>query len=186
MRRRLMAAVAVAVMVVLWAATALAGEIEVRPGTVPQPGLAEFDLGLSDFDADTPVFVVPCAAPASGDIDDIDADTCDIEQVVAARTDADGRADVQVTLDVPAEGIAFLAGNEARTDAASALVEVTPTAVLGAQEPAPTPTPPAGTTLAETGARQSLLLAAIASTLVAAGLVSRAAGRRLGPVTVST
>ena len=185
MRRRLTAAAAVMVMVVLWTATALAGEIEVRPGTVLQPGLAEFDLTLSDFGADTAVFVVPCASPESGDVDDIDALTCDIEQVTAARTDANGRADLQVTLDVPADGIAFLAGDDARTDAASTLVEVTPTAVLGAQEEAPTPpAEPDEVTLADTGAGQSLLLAAIASTMVAAGLVSRAASRSLVPVRV--
>lgn len=173
--RRLMVAVAItATTVALMGGVALAGEMEVVPDSLPEPGETEFDITLTEFDPETPVFVLPCKSPESGIVDDIDGETCNINQVASAMTDADGTAMVKLIWDVPPEGVAFVAGNETRTDAASALVSVQDTRVLGDAQEDPDDTGE----LPDTGS-ETWVLVGLAAALVVGGSATSAAGRRL-------
>ena len=167
--RRTMATMAMtAAVLALTTGTAWAGEIVVVPESVAVAGDTPLELRLVGFAPDTPVFVVPCDMPDSRDADDIDGATCRTDEVATARTDADGRATIFTTWTVPDVGLAVVAGNEARTEAATVLVPVEETRVLGTAQDN-------DGELADTGF-EDLILAAIGLTLIAAGVVSHHAG----------
>ena len=171
--RRGMALMAITMAVLaLTAGTASAGDVVVVPESVPEAGDTPLELRLVGFAPDTPVFIVPCDMPATLDPDDIDGATCRTDEVVTARTDTDGRATMFATWTVPDAGLALVAGNEARTEAATVLVRVEETRVRGTAQDNP------DDELADTGF-EDVILAAIGLTLVAAGVVSHQAGASL-------
>ena len=77
MRRVMVAAAIVATTVALTGGVAWAAEIEVSPAEGEEAGPADFEITLTDFEPDTPVFVLPCEVPESGDPADVDGETCD-------------------------------------------------------------------------------------------------------------
>ncbi len=178
MRRIMVTMALTAAVLALTARTASAGDIAVVPESVPVAGETELQLNLSGFAPGTPVFVVPCDMPGSADPDDIDGATCRTDDVVTARTDSEGRATITATWSVPDAGLALVAGNEARTEAATVLVAVEETRVLGTAQDNP------DGELADTGF-EDLILAGIGLTLVAAGVVSHHAGLSVGSLLIS-
>lgn len=173
MRRFTVTVALTAVVLALTTGTAAAADIAVVPETVPVAGDTEFMLTLTGFTPATPVFVVPCDMPASGDPDDIDGATCRTDDVVSARTGGWGRARITATWTVPPTGLALVAGNEARTEAATMLITVEETRVLGTAQDNP------DDELADTGF-EDVILAGIGLTLLAAGVVSHQAGLSIG------
>jgi hypothetical protein len=109
-----------------WAGTAAAQDgptITVEPATVDAAGETEFTITGSGWTAAPPIFVLPCAAPESGDPADVDSATCDTANLTPA-TPADGSFEVTATFDVPEGGLAIAAGDAAQTEAAAVVVTV--------------------------------------------------------------
>lgn len=164
------------IMLVAGAGIALAAELEVVPSPVGE-GEQELTIDVWDFDPDTPVYVVPCEVPASGDAADVSSDSCDLADVETATTDADGAASFEVTWDIPADGIAVFAGDEMGTDEVAEVLEVAGTGVevLGTSTTA-------DDELADTGADTGPLVS-LGLALVLLGTATVRTGRRLVPVT---
>jgi len=167
--------------------------ITVEPATVDAPGEYEFTVTGEGWTAAPPIFVVPCAAPESGDVADVDADTCDAANLTPG-TPEDGSFQVTVTYEVAEGGIGIAATDAAQTEVAAALVTV---GAAGGEEgegtegeeaeaePTPTPTPEAEAEgegegeeeLANTGV-ESGMLAIIAVAILAAGAMTVGYTRR--------
>ncbi len=97
--------------------------ITVEPATVDAPGEYEFTVTGEGWTAAPPIFVVPCAAPESGEAADVDADTCDAANLTPG-TPEDGSFEVTVTYEVTEGGIAIAATDAAQTEVAAAVVTV--------------------------------------------------------------
>ncbi len=172
--------------------------ITVEPSSVDAAGEAEFTVTGEGWTAAPPVFVLPCEAPASGDIADVDSATCDTANLTPA-TPADGSFEVTVTYDVPEGGLAIAAGDAAQSESASALITVGAAAEgegeaaaegegeemaegdAEAEAVAETDEMAEGEELAETGI-ESGLLAIIGIAVLAAGAMVLTSTRRVGRV----
>ncbi len=97
--------------------------LTVEPATVDAAGEQEFTVTGEGWTATPPIFVLPCTIPESGDAADIDVASCDTGNLTPGQPE-DGSFTVTVTYDVPAEGMAIVAGDAAQTEAAGAVVTV--------------------------------------------------------------
>ena len=173
-------AIAAIGMTTIGAGIALAAEMEIIPG-VADNGDPELTIDVWDFDPDTPIYVVPCDVPESGDDADVTTDSCDTSEVVATRTDADGTASFSVTWTIPEEGVAVYVGDEM---AKNQVAQVLTRKLVGAETEAPA-VEVLGTNvtqedLADTGPRETMLLLMIAATLIALGGFSTSLAHRVG------
>ena len=160
-----------------WVGTAAAQDgptITVEPATVDAPGETEFVVTGSGWTAAPPIFVLPCAAPESGDPADVDSATCDTANLTPA-TPADGAFEVTVTFEVPEGGLAIAAGDAAQTEAAAAVVTVGGEAAAEGEDGAAEGED--GGELAETGV-ESMLLVIVAIAVMAAGAMVLHSTRR--------
>ncbi len=134
--------------------------MELNPASVDEAGETEVEVSLSGFSADIALFVLPCDYPAGGDLAMLDTASCDQANLTPIAMDGDGAGTVSVTYDIPAEGIAIIAGDAAQTESAVALVSV------GAAE------------LAVTGPGQTLVFTMMGVALLMIGAGAVFLGRR--------
>ena len=98
-------------LVAVFAAPASAQEtrdLTVEPAFVEAAGEAELTVSGAGWTM-PPTAVIPCAAPESGDLLDVDSATCDTGLLTPVTPDADGNFTAAITVDVPAEGLAIIA-----------------------------------------------------------------------------
>jgi len=177
--RRFFATVMIAAIgtTVVGAGIALAADLEITP-EVPVEGEAELTIDVTDFDPDTPIYAVPCEVPVDGAQLDVTTDNCDIAEIATATTDGDGKATIVVNWNIPVDGIAVYVGDETRDNQATQVL--TPevhegesdnpdVAVLG--------TNVVQEDLADTGAREVMLLAMAATAVIGFGFALLGAER---------
>lgn len=140
--------------------------ITVEPASVDAAGDHEFTVTGSGWTAAPPIFVLPCEAPASGDLADLDSGTCDTANLTPATPDGDGNFSVTVTYTVPEGGMAIAAGDAGQTESSGVLVTVG----AGAAEEAPADEPVAEP-LPDTGVESAPLAIAGAAILAAGTMV---------------
>ena len=100
------------------AAPAAAQTISVNPPAVPEAGSYDFTVSGSGFTDSG--FLLPCPG-ANGDPAAIAEDSCDL----TALTPYDaGDWSLNVTYDVPAEGLVLVAGNAAQTESGAAVIAI--------------------------------------------------------------
>ncbi|MEM7140699.1 MAG: hypothetical protein AAF548_06655 [Actinomycetota bacterium] len=156
---------------------ALAADLEIVPNE-PEVGMAELTIDVSDFDANTPIYAVPCAVPAADEELDITTDDCDIAEVEATVTDGNGSATIVVNWEIPEEGITVYVGDEARDNEVTQVL--TPSVHAGESDDPDVEV--LGTNvvqedLADTGPREVMLAAMIGTGLIGIGLALRGAER---------
>ncbi|MEM7288547.1 MAG: hypothetical protein AAF480_19550 [Actinomycetota bacterium] len=113
-----------------------AREITVEPAYVEAPGEAELTISGAGWTM-PPTAVIPCTAPESGDLLDVDSATCDTGLLTPVTPDADGNFSATITVDVPAEGIAIVGfdlATQGQNEAGGAIVPVGAPAEEGAEE----------------------------------------------------
>lgn len=171
--------------------------LSVEPTSVDAPGEATFTVTGDGWTAEPPLFILPCAVPESGEPADLSTDSCDTANLTPA-TPADGAFVVEVTFEIPEEGLIVAAGDAAQSESAVAMITVG-----AAEEPATADEEPAAaeeepataeetesaeataeeaeeTELAQTGT-ESGLLAIIGVTVAALGAMVVAFARRYEP-----
>ena len=126
MRKILVAIAATFTLLGLMATASFAQDftLEIDPGSVDAAGEHELEVSLSGFSPEIALFVLPCEAPESGDIADLDDSTCDQGSLTPIKMDGDGAGTVSVTYDIPEEGIVVVAGDAARTEIGVNIVTV--------------------------------------------------------------
>ena len=135
--------------------------ITADPSYVEAAGEQTFTVTGSGWTG-SPIAVLPCEMPASGDAADSDEDACDQGlMVVVVTLDANGGFATEVTLNVPENGIVIAAGDFARTEQAGLAITV------GAEEELP-----------DTGVNTSLLVI-IGTGIALAGVMVFGLSRRL-------
>jgi len=154
---------------VVGAGIVLAAELEVTP-QVPEQGESELTLEVEGFEPNAPIYAIPCDVPVDGPDVDVTTDNCDIAKVVTATTDDEGKATITVRWDIPAAGIAVYVGDEARSHEVTQILS-----------PAPVEEPTDGSEvvvlgtnivqedLADTGARETVLLLIVATAAIGLG-----------------
>lgn len=166
--KKLIAALAASVLLLVsMAGTAVAqeptGVLEINPTTVDEAGEHQFTLGLSGFTPGLALFVLPCTAPAGGDMSAFDAAAdCDTANLTPVVADDNGNGTVTNTYTVTDDGLVVVAGDAAQTE--FGIVIVPPPGADAAADDAGDD----GGELAETGVETGLL-AVIATTMVAGG-----------------
>ncbi len=180
-------------LVAVFATPALAQDgpaITVEPTSVDAAGEATFTVSGTGWTAAPPIFVLPCPVPESGDITELSADQCDTTNLTPAVPE-DGAFTVEVTYDVPEEGIVVAAGDAAQSEAAAALITVgaaeeeAPAEEAEEEAPAEEEEAPAeeeeapteDAELAQTGS-ESTLITVVGITIVLLGAMVLATGRR--------
>lgn len=137
--------------------------ITADPSSVEEAGEYTFTVTGSGWTG-SPIAVLPCDMPASGDLDDVDSSTCDQGNMnVVGALDADGGFTTEITLNVPENGIVIGSGDFAQTESASLAITV------GMME---------DDMLAETGVNTSLLVI-IGAGIALAGVMVFGLSRRL-------
>lgn len=165
--KKLIAALAASVLLVVsMAGTASAqeptGVLEINPTTVDAAGDQEFTVALSGFTPGLALFVLPCEAPADGDIASLDlATACDQANLTPVVADDNGNGTITNTYTVTDSGLIIVAGDAAQTEFGIAVVPP-PGADAGGSDD--------GGELADTGVETGLL-AVIATTMVAGGVM---------------
>lgn len=100
------------------AAPAAAQSISADPPSVPEAGSYDFTISGSGFtDAG---FLLPCPG-ANGDPAAIAEDSCDVANLTAYEA---GDWELDVTYDVPAEGLVVVAGNAAQTESSATVITI--------------------------------------------------------------
>ena len=100
------------------AAPAAAQSISADPGSVAEAGTHDFTVSGSGFsDAG---FLLPCPG-ANGDPAAIAEDSCDLTNLTPYDA---GDWSVDVTYDVPAEGLVLVAGNAAQTESSATVITI--------------------------------------------------------------
>ncbi len=95
------------------------------PMSVEAAGEHTFTVTASGFTAAPPFAVLPCDMPASGNLNDVDASTCDTGQMATVMTlDDNGGFTTEVTLNVPENGIVIGAGDYGQTENARVAITV--------------------------------------------------------------
>ncbi len=167
--------------------------LTVDPTSVDSPGEVTLTVTGDGWTAEPPLFILPCTVPESGDPTDLSTDSCDTANLTPA-TPTDGAFEVEVTYEVPEEGLVVAAGDAAQSESAVALITVG-----AAEEPAEATEEPADaeadsteepadaeadstdaaeeTELAQTGT-ESGLLAVVGMTMAALGAMIVAFSRR--------
>ncbi len=165
-------------------ATAQTGPtLTVEPATVDAPGEATFTVTGDGWTAEPPLFILPCTVPESGEPADLSTDSCDTANLTPT-TPADGAFEVELTFEIPEEGLIVAAGDAAQSESAVALISVGAAEAPAAEEEAAEE--PAATAaseeaeLAQTGT-ESGFLAVIGVTVAALGTMVVGFARRLGP-----
>lgn len=164
-----------------------AREITVEPAFVEAAGEAELTISGAGWTM-PPTAVIPCAAPESGDILDVDSATCDTGLLTPVTPDADGNFSATITVDVPAEGVAIIGfdlATQGQAEAGGVIVPVGAPAEEGAEEGGDTEDAAQEETteeggeeeLADTGV-ESGLLAVIAIAVLGGGVMVVGATRR--------
>lgn len=154
-----------------------AREITVEPAFVEAAGEAELTISGAGWTM-PPTAVIPCAAPESGNLLDVDSATCDTGLLTPVTPDADGNFTATITVDIPAEGIAIVGfdlATQGQAEAGGALVPVGAPADEGGDDGTAEETSEEETTdegseeeLADTGV-ESGLLAVIAIAVLGGG-----------------
>lgn len=103
---------------VAMAAPAAAQSVSADPPAVPEAGTYDFTVSGSGF-ADAG-FLLPCPG-ANGDPTAIAEDSCDLAALTPYEA---GDWSVDVTYDIPAEGLVLVAGNAARTESGATVIAV--------------------------------------------------------------
>ena len=171
---------ALAVMLAVGAGVALAAELEITPAD-PGAGIGDLTIDVWDFDPDTPVYVVPCELPESGDPAEVTNQSCRIADMAATTTDATGAA-IDVTWDLGEDGVAVRAADEMRDSTAVELIEIGDAGVAQevSSDAAVLGTSLAQEDLAVTGLSSLTTLLAVSSiVLLAMGTTLRATAGRL-------
>jgi hypothetical protein len=125
---------------------------------------------------------LPCEIPEDGDDLDVSSDRCDVAQVATATTDANGSATIVVNWNIPADGITVYVGDEARENQVSQTL--TPEVHEGESdnpEVAVLGTNVVQEDLADTGPREVMILAMVATAIIGLGLALRGAERLQTP-----
>lgn len=144
-------------------AQAPTGAMEMSPGSVDAAGDVEFEITMSGFTAGVALFMLPCAAPAGGDMAAFDAATaCDQSQLTPVAIGDDGTASATATYSVTDDGLVVVAGDADRTEFGIAIIPPPGAGDAAAADDA------GDAELAETGVETGLL-ALIAVTMVAGG-----------------
>ena len=97
--------------------------LTVDPSEVDAAGEVDFTISGENWTAEPPILILTCPFPSSGELADIDLESCDTEDLTPA-TPVDGAFSIPVTYDVPAEGLAIIAADTGQTVAIPALVTV--------------------------------------------------------------
>lgn len=160
-----------------------AREITVEPAFVEAAGEAELTISGAGWTM-PPTAVIPCAAPESGNLLDVDSETCDTGLLTPVTPDADGNFSATITVDVPDGGIAIVAfdlATQGQAEAGGAIVTVGAPAEEGGdtEDAAQEETTEEGgeEELADTGV-ESGLLAVIAIAVLGGGVMVVGATRR--------
>lgn len=111
------AAVTLAALVAL-AAPASAQSVEVNPPAVSEPGTYDFTISGTGFSDDG--FVLACPG-ANGDPALLSEGSCDLANLTPYTA---GDWSVDVSYDVPAEGLVVVAGNAAQTEVAPTVIVI--------------------------------------------------------------
>ncbi len=171
--------------------------LTVDPATVDAVGEATFTVTGTGWTAEPPLFILPCTVPESGEPTDLSTDSCDTANLTPA-TPADGAFEVEVTFEIPEEGLIVAAGDAAQSESAVAMITVgaaeePATAEEEEEEAAPATTEENAeesaeateeteeTELAQTGT-ESGLLAVIGLTVAGLGAMVVSFARRYGSV----
>lgn len=113
-----------------------AREITVEPAFVEAAGEAELTISGAGWTM-PPTAVIPCDAPESGDLLDVDSATCDTGLLTPVTPDADGNFSATITVNVPEGGIAIVGfdlATQGQNEAGGAIVPVGAPAEEGAEE----------------------------------------------------
>ncbi|MEM7286451.1 MAG: LPXTG cell wall anchor domain-containing protein [Actinomycetota bacterium] len=182
-KRLALALVALAALFALSGAPAAAQDgpsITVDPEFVEAPGEQEFTVTGAGWLA-PPTAIIPCAAPESGNLLDIDSDTCDTGNLVPVTPDAYGNFTASMTVDVTEGGIAIIGfdlGTQGDTESGGAIVPVgAPATEEAAEEGGEEEAAGEEEELANTGV-ESGMLAIVAGAVLAGGVMLTATQRR--------
>ena len=113
-----------------------AREITVEPAFVEAAGEAELTISGAGWTM-PPTAVIPCDAPESGNLLDVDSATCDTGLLTPVTPDADGNFSTTITVDIPEAGIAIVGfdlATQGQNEAGGAIVPVGAPAEEGAEE----------------------------------------------------
>ena len=113
-----------------------AREITVEPAFVEAAGEAELTISGAGWTM-PPTAVIPCDAPESGNLLDVDSATCDTGLLTPVTPDADGNFSATITVNVPEGGIAIVGfdlATQGQNEAGGAIVPVGAPAEEGAEE----------------------------------------------------
>ncbi len=203
MKKILVALVAVLVASFAFAAAAQAqGQtIEFDPASVDAAG--EVEVAVTGTGFDVAVFILPCEG-AGGDpaaLTDVTTQ-CDLGALTPASPDADGNISATITFNIPEEGLVIAAGDQAQTNSAIGVItvgaaeeggeeegaeegaeeggeeEATEEEAPAEEEAEPETTDAEEGELANTGV-ESGLLAIVGAALLAGGLMTAGAMRRV-------
>lgn len=149
-----------------------AREITVEPAFVEAAGEAELTVSGAGWTM-PPTAVIPCEAPESGNLLDVDSATCDTGLLTPVTPDADGNFSATITVDIPEGGIAIVGfdlATQGQNEAGGAIVPVGAPAEEGGEDAAQEETTEEGAEeeLADTGV-ESGLLAVIAIAVLGGG-----------------
>lgn len=130
--------------------------VTIDPQSVAEAGEATVTVSGSGFTE--PGFVLPCPG-ANGDPTALSEDSCDLASLTPFSP-TDGEFTLEVTYDVPAEGLVVVAGNAAQTEVGANVI------LVGA----PAAEATAADTLPETGA-ESWMFLVVGAAVLAGGLM---------------
>ncbi len=160
--------------------------ITADPSSVDAAGEATITLTGEAFTPGNSIFILPCEG-AGGDLDVLaegDANAlCDIGNLLPVVIGDDGTFSVEVTYNIPEEGLAIAGGDAGGVDAGAVLVSVGGDAAAEeapAEEAAEDAAPAEESgDLAQTGVETPIMVG-LGTLLLGAGVVATRAGRRLG------
>lgn len=150
--------------------------ISAEPGAVDAAGTHTITISGSGYSG--PLFVLPCPG-AGGDPSAIAEDSCDLAALTPAAPDDDGNFTVEVTFDIPAEGLVIVGGNAAQTEVGATVVGVGGGAAAAddtAEAADDGAAEAEAATLPETG-YESTLLVVVGASILAAGVMLTRFGR---------
>lgn len=124
MKRFLVAMFAIAALIFASAGASAAQDgpaIEADPASVAEAGEHTITINGSGYTG--PLFVLPCPG-AGGDPAAIAEDSCDLNALAPAAPDDDGNFSIELTVDIPEEGLVIVGGNADQTEVGATVVGV--------------------------------------------------------------
>ncbi len=161
-----------------------------NPASVDAAGEHAITFTGEDFTPGNSIFMLPCEG-AEGNLDNLTPDNtqevCDIGALTPVVIGDDGTFSVEITYDIPAEGLVIAGGDAGGVDGSSTVISVGAAGDAAAEEEpaaeeeAPAEEAPAAESgdLAQTGVETPLMVG-LGTVLLGAGFVATRAGRRLG------